>query len=319
MDDEYDRMGRVNPGEIRYIKLGPGGAWEASSLDRGRLDWGIPHNPFDLADAEDWAGARQFYIDHGARPATATGAARELRDFHTLDRNDLWITFARGHLWWTFAEPGVHLSNGDGKREGEGYRTVIDRWRNTDVLGRPLTIDSLSSQLTQLAGYRGTICSVRERDYLLRRINAAEEPRVGRALAARSALIEATTDLVRALHWADFELLVGLLFERGGWRRLSGVGGTMKDIDLLIEQPLTGERASVQVKSAADQRTLEANIAAFAASKVARRFFFVCHSPRGSLTLPAGSDERIHLWTLDKLAAKAVDHGLTDWLIEKAR
>ena len=142
-------------------------------------------------------------------------------------------------------------------------------------------MNSLSSRLTQLAGYRGTICSVRERDYLLRRINAEEEPLVGRALAARSTLIEATTDLIRHLHWADFELLVGLLFERGGWRRLSGVGGSMKDIDMLIEQPLTRERASVQVKSAADQRTLDINIAAFEASKVASRFFFVCHSPRG--------------------------------------
>ncbi len=160
---------------------------------------------------------------------------------------------------------------------------------------------------------------MRERDYLLRRINAEEEPLVGRAVAARSALIEATTDLIRALHWADFELLVALLFERGGWRRLSGVGGSMKDIDLLIEQPLTGERASVQAKSAADQRTFDANIAAFEASGAASRFFFVCHSPRGSLSLPAGSGDRVHLWTLDKLAETAVDHGLTDWLIEKAR
>lgn len=319
MDEQDGRTGRVNPEEVRYIKLGRGGAWEAASLDGGRLDWGIPKNPFDLAAAQDWAGVRKFYVDHGASPATATGFARELRDFHTLGKNDLWITFARGHLWWAFAETGVHLSGGDAKHEGEGYRTVVGCWRNTDALGRPLTMDSLSSRLTQLAGYRGTICSVRERDYLLRRINAEEEPQVGRAVAARSALIEATTDLVRGLHWADFELLVDLLFARGGWRRLSGLGGSMKDIDLLIEQPLTGERASVQVKSAADQRTFDANIASFEASGAANRFFFVCHSPRGSLTLPPAFANRVHLWTLDKLAETAIDHGLTDWLIEKAR
>jgi len=318
MDEQDGRAGRVNPGEVRYIKLGRGGAWEAASLDGGRLDWGIPENPFDLAAVQDWAGARQFYIDHGAPPASATGFARELKDFSTLGSDCLWITFARGHLWWAFAEPGVHLSGGDAKHEGEGYRTVVGRWRSTDRLGRPLTIDSLSSRLTQLAGYRGTICNVRERDYLLRRINAEEEPLVGRAVAARSALIEATTDLIRGLHWADFELLVDLLFARGGWRRLSGLGGSMRDIDLLIEQPLTGERASVQVKSAADQRTFDANIASFEASGAASRFFFVCHSPRGSLTLPPASANRVHLWTLDKLAATAVDHGLTDWLIEKA-
>ena len=80
-----------------------------------------------------------------------------------LGPNDLWITFARGHLWWAFAKPGVHLTGGDVKKEGEGYRIVIDRWRNIDVIGRPLTMDSLSTRLTQLAGYRGTICNVRER------------------------------------------------------------------------------------------------------------------------------------------------------------
>ena len=318
MDEQNDRAARINPGEVRYIKLGPGGAWERASLDGGRLDWGVGDNPQDLAREKDWAGAKQYYVDQGIAPATATGFVRELRDFHSLGKNDLWITFARGHLWWAFAQPGVHLIGGDAKREGEGYRTVTGRWRNTDVLGRPLTMDNLSSRLTQLAGYRGAICSVRERDYLLRRINAEEEPLVARAVAARSALTEATTDLVRHLHWADFEVLVGLLFERGGWRRLSGLGGTMKDIDLLIEQPLTGERASVQVKSAADQRTLDANIAAFEVSGTASRFFFVCHSPRGTLTLPTDSADRIHLWTMDKLAVTAVDHGLTGWLIEKA-
>ena len=97
MEEQYGRAVRVSPGEVRYIKLGRGGAWEEASLDGGRLDWGIPQNPFDLAAAQDWAGARQFYIDHGALPSTATGAARELREFHNLGRNDLWITFARGH------------------------------------------------------------------------------------------------------------------------------------------------------------------------------------------------------------------------------
>ena len=41
MDEQDGRAGRVNPGEVRYIKLGRGGAWEAASLDGGRLDWGV--------------------------------------------------------------------------------------------------------------------------------------------------------------------------------------------------------------------------------------------------------------------------------------
>ena len=101
------------------------------------------------------------------------------------------------------------------------------------------------------------------------------------ARSARQALVAATSDLVRHLHWTDFELLVDLLLTRGGWRRVSGRGGHMKDIDLLVEQPLTGERASVQVKSAADQATFDQAIALFNESGAATRFFFACHTRGG--------------------------------------
>jgi hypothetical protein len=123
--------------------------------------------------------------------------------------------------------------------------------------------------------------------------------------------------LIAQLHWADFELLVDLSFARSGWRRGSVLGGTMKDIDLLLEEPVTGERASVQVKSAADQRVLDKCVEAFETSAQASRFFFVCHSPRGNLSLAPSEARRVHLWTSATLAAAVVDQGLTNWLIER--
>ena len=51
------------------------------------------------------------------------------------------------------------------------------------------------------------------------------------------------------LHQDDFETLVDLIFARGGWHRVSALGGNEADIDLAVEQSLTGERAFVQVKS----------------------------------------------------------------------
>ncbi len=41
MGDKNGGLGPISPGEVRYIKLGPGGAWESASLDGGRLGWGI--------------------------------------------------------------------------------------------------------------------------------------------------------------------------------------------------------------------------------------------------------------------------------------
>ena len=179
-------------------------------------------------------------------------------------------------------------------------------------------MDGLSSKLTQLAAYRRTICSVAASDYLLRRINAEEEPIVAAARAARDELIKASVALIRQLHWDDFETFIDLLFSRAGWRRVSRVGGRMKDIDLMLEQPLTGERASVQVKSAADQSVLNACVAAFEANTSADRFFFMCHSPRSPLSAITRGDRPIDVWTGERLALAAVDQGLTSWLIDRA-
>lgn len=302
----------------RYIKLGPGGVWEPSSLDGGRIDWGMPTNPHGAANAADWVAARQFYIDNGSAPGPATGFTRELRDFYTLSADCIWITFARGHLWWALAAPAVTLTGGDAKHEGEAYRRTIGGWSNSDVAGTPLTMNTLSTRLTQLAAYRGTICTVREHDYLIRRINGEEEPLVATAREAREVLVDATRELVRHLHWADFELLVELLLTRGGWRRVSALGGHMKDIDLVVEQPLTGERATVQVKSAADQTTFERCVASFSESGGADRYFFACHTARGTLRTPAGDTGRVHLWGDKELASAAVDAGLVGWLMQRA-
>jgi hypothetical protein len=57
--------------------------------------------------------------------------------------------------------------------------------------------------------------------------------------------------------------LVDLLFCRSRWVRTSPLGGTQKDVDLILEQPTTGELAMVQVKSNADQRVVADYVARF--------------------------------------------------------
>ena len=253
----------ITPSQIRYIKLGPGGAWEAASLDGNRIDWGNENDPHDAAVQGDWDLARQIYVNAGLIPATATGFVRELREFYTLGPDTLWITFARGHLWWAFSEPIVKYVGGRGEAEGSRHRPVIGSWRNADIHGQPLPIANLSSKLTQRASYRRTICGVAASDYLLRKINGEAEPIVAAAREAQTRLVNAAEALIKQLHWADFELLVDLIFSSSGWRRVSALGGTMKDIDLLVEEPLIKERASVQVKSSADQNVFDASVAAF--------------------------------------------------------
>ena len=167
-------------------------------------------------------------------------------------------------------------------------RTTIGPWRNSDVNGRPLRIATLSSKLTKVVGFRATIRALAEKAYLPRRVNGIEEPVVARAREVRERLIAVAVEMIRGLHSIDFETLTDLIFARSGWQRSIRVGGTMADIDLDMEQPTNGERAFVQVKSQANQSVPEDYIDRFRANGY-DRFFFVCHSAQGSLTLPHGA------------------------------
>ncbi|MCH7735758.1 MAG: restriction endonuclease [Chloroflexi bacterium] len=170
--------------------------------------------------------------------------------------------------------------------------------------------------MTQVAAYRQTVCRVKASDYLLRRINGIEEPVVARAREARAAMIVIATEMISGLHWADFETLVDLIFARTGWQRISRVGGTQADTDMVVEQPTTGETAFVQVKSKAAQAVLDDYIGRFRRSETNDRMFFICHSPAGALSIDHTAG--VHIWAGDRLADASVKAGLFDWLTERS-
>lgn len=308
-------MQPIQPASVRYIKLGPGDRWFSSCREHQRLELGHAAVPDELAVAKDWDAVVRHYISLGRTPSKAKDFVRELRDFYTLGSDCLWITFAEGALWWAFAAPEVQWLDGDGSNHGVRARRIIEPWRNTGVTGELLAQGRLSTRLTQVAAYRQTLCSVGAADYAVRRINGIEDPTVAKALAVHESLLSVAAELIAQLHWADFELLVDLIFTRNGWRRLSAVGGTQKDIDLAVEQPTTGERAFVQVKSKATPAVLNDYIARFEADPGYQRLFFICHSPKGQLEAP--DDPAIQVWAGPRLAQMTVQAGLFDWLIER--
>ena len=307
-------MDPIAPVTVRYIKLGAGGSFSRSSLEQGELQLGYHEVPHDLCAAGDWNGVLGYFARIRKTAGKAKDSTREVQDFYTLGSGCLWVTFADGFLWWGFAESEVTWLRTQDNQSASRVRKMIGGWHNTDIHGQPLHMNDLTTRLTQVANYRGTICAVRASDYLLRKINAIEEPIVVAANAARSEMIASARTMIAALHWADFEIMVDLIFARGGWQRTSVLGGTMADIDLMIEQPTIGETASVQVKSRASQATLDEHLEYFAASGLTRSFF-VCHSPDGALT--TSGVPGIHLWTGEQLAAIAVKSGLFEWLMDR--
>ena len=311
-------MDPIDPAHVRYIKLGPGGRWMERCIAEGVIELGHGAIPHEIAGSRDWAAAEAIWTAEGRTPGKVTDFCRELRDFYTLGPDTLWITFGDGQLWWTFADREVEALAGGGEEKGYRQRRSLGGWRSSDVTGAPLLIDQLSTRLTQVAAYRQTLCNVEARDYLVRRINAIQEPAVAGALRAQEAMTDAALGLIRALHWADFELMVDLIFAASGWRRVSAVGGAAQaDTDLILEQSATGERAFVQIKSKAGPKTLQDYLERFAASGM-DRMFFVCHTPSGVFA-PHEQTKPVHLWTGDEIARQAVGAGLLSWLIDKAR
>lgn len=316
MSETLRLQGPISAPAMRYIKLGEGGGFAAECLQAGELGLAFEMVPHDLCTSGDWDAVKAIFRADSRTPGTASGFVRELRAFYE-DEGALWVTFADGKLWWAFAERPVRWEPGLIGRLPRRRKT-LDGWRSTDVAGAALLTRKLRTRLTCMSGFKRTICDVADGDYLLRKLNAEAEPIVTEALEAARLVKSKALPLVKELHHKEFELLVDLIFAASGWRRVSILGETEKDLDLLLEQTATGERAFVQVKSRATPNVLRDYVERFHAFAGCDRMFFICHSPSPKLVTAAQSlGPDVELWSGETIAQKAVRAGLFDWLIER--
>jgi hypothetical protein len=300
---------------VRYIKLGKGGGWAKDTFERGIIPFACYNADHAACMAGDWPAVKQQLIASGIR---GTGEAiRELRDFYGLPQGTLWFTIADGQLRWAVAGGPVEVVAGPEDGQPPRLRKTVDGWHAESLTGERLKAASLSSALTKVSGYPRTICSTLQADYLLRRIRGEVDPLVVNARALKSEIAAVTLEMIRRLPPDEFEILVDLIFTRSGWRRVGRLGGNQPDIDLLLEQPLTGRTGSVQVKSSCTQAVLDNYYSRFRQSGTAGDFFFVVHTTPSALRLPVGKN--LHLWSGDRLADIVSEAGLFDWLFERIR
>jgi hypothetical protein len=104
--------------------------------------------------------------------------------------------------------------------------------------------------------------------------------------------------------------LIDIVLARGGWHRISALGGNLKDVDLVVEQAVTKETAFVQAKSKASQKVLEEYIRRFEDVGTFTRLIFACHSLEGALR--AGERRDVIIGALPDLAEMVVQNGLVD-------
>ncbi len=304
--------------EARFIKLGKAGAWTETCLADGTLRLDYRHVSESLARTPDFDALRSDFEAKEITSRAATNHARQVLDFFDEDPNVLWITFHKGYLYWCFAQSDVERINAGDEAaidaEGAWLRQTCSGWSRCSLDGQELLENELSGQLNKTASYQGTICTVKPLDYLLAKINAAPIPEIVEAQQARNQLLASTCTLMAMLTWADFEFLVGAVFEGSGWRQVRQPGGSKHTTDIDLFMPLTGERAFAQVKSRTDQGQFNAYLREFKA-RPETRLFYAYHTSDEPI---ACVDPTVTLMGAKALANQVLDAGLFNWLLTKA-
>lgn len=306
-------MNKLVPEKVRYIKLGEGGNWEKWCLENDAIRLGYESPYHDESMNGEWEIVRNYWL--AARKSNEGAATRDLnqiRDFYELTEDDLWITFHQRKLYWCKASNTVEKLE-----DGSRVRKTIGGWSCKSLKGQVLTIENIDGRVTKVQGFRGTICGVDLKDYLINKINGYALPEVETAKQQLGALKNSIKDLIKGLWWNDFELLVDLIFSSSGWQRISVLGKTEKDIDLDLFSPVTQKRAFVQIKSSSNAETFKKYIKIFSEYEQYDEMYFVVHTAVDELKSISNGEINIHLMDLDRIADLVINAGLVNWLITK--
>lgn len=305
-------MKKIKANSAHFIKLGQRGFWEERCiLKDSTLRLGFDNPLHKECLQHDWDKVRQYWLQQGKTQGKATEATNQIKTFYESDQDILWITFFRRRMYWCFAHKKITKL-----KDGSRIRDVNGKWKYQDINGSPLFVDNLSGKLTKVQAFRGTICAVKEFDYLLRKINGEKLPEVQKAQDTLNSLILDIIPLIKNLSWKDFELLVDLIFAQSGWQRISTLDKTEKFIDLDLISPVTGNRAFVQIKSQADINKFRNCIKQYKTMKQYNEMYFVVHTTNGSFNTWQDTTD-VKLFDVNKLSNLVVTAGLTNWLIQK--
>lgn len=307
-------MSKITAKSAYFIKLGKKGEGEKRCiLHDNTIQLGFNSTPHSDCLAGKWDEVKKHWISEGKTKGKATETTNQIKTFYESDEETLWITFFNRKLWWCFAEKEVIRLDDGGK-----IRKVKGNWKDHDIQGHRLTIENLSSKLTKVQSFQGTICKVKELEYLIRKINYQNLPEVEKAVITLDTLLEDVEPLIQNLTWKDFELLIDLIFTHSGWQRTSERGKTEKSIDLALMSPVTGNQAFVQIKSKSNMAEFKNYTKLYEDMKDEfQEMYYVVHTTNNSFSKWKDTSD-IKLWDVTKLSRLVVNSGLINWLIKKA-
>jgi hypothetical protein len=302
------------PQSVRYVKNGGGGKWWQTAEAKGELHTGWSSIPREMLAKRDYASIREaLRLEFGQR-AGATQDYNALVLLLDHPSQHIWVTFQDGYLWWCTVKDDLRFSDGGQTADrGNFWLTCDIPWSNRSVGGALLAITDLPGAVAAAAGFRATVCQPKAWRQFLRLIQDETDDAALEAAAAREAYEKSIAALISRLGWKDFEDLIDLILLRAGWSRISTLGKTKEGIDLAVENLAVGETAFVQIKSRADQSTLNDYVARFSKQRESyARMIFAVHTPAGALSPPLQLP--VQVWTGANIANRAVRVGLGEWI-----
>jgi hypothetical protein len=303
----------VDFSDAYFIKLGRKGSYEKRCIEEGIIRLGFVNPYHNECSNGNYNSLRDYFEgEKNKTKGVATSIINQIKLFYEADESILWITFYNKKLWWCHASSGI-VEIGDGSRS----RKAKEGWKSLDINGKVLSIDKLSGKLTKVQMYQGTICEVKEKKYLYEKINGILSDDIKLAQDCLDNLKNSLYSLVKRLTWKDFEILVDLIFNDAGWKRIGVLGKTEKDIDLDLLMPVTETRAFVQVKASSNQTEFDRYVEVFNENELYNEMYYVVHTQSTPINVSA-SYQNVHLIGLNKIVDFIINAGLINWLIEKA-
>lgn len=310
------RAKKVTASNALFIRLGKGSSYFDTCKDKGQVILNYHEVDHKLCVSEKWEAVRKFYIDdQGTTETVASNHIKQLKYFYNADANTIWITFYDNKMWWCKTNTDIEITP-----ENLKIKSCTDGWSDRDIRGNTLFMSDINGRITAKRGFLGTICEYdsTDKDYIIRKINGLRSEVNSHAYNCFQKLEKALIPLIQSLTWSDFELLIDLILRHVGWERISRVGGTQKTLDIELVDPLTGDRAWVQVKSRATKKSFEEYKDQLHDNG---KLFFVTHSPAQNLIQYKESIDNTNTKLLfaEDIAKLAMSAGLADWIITRTQ
>lgn len=310
-------MVEIDPINIQYIKLGEKGKYEKECIqNKSIIKIGYYEIDNNFCIVGDWSKVSENIVQaYKTGKRATTSHKNQIKKFYEEPETTMWITFFNSKLWYCFADKNITL-NPDGSKE----RKTLSGWKDTDSKGNALFIQFLSGRLTQVQGFRGTICDVKEKKYLLNKIYNRQSNELAAVERDLQSLRISLENLIKNLNPNDFEIFVDLIFRSAGWSRVGALGKTIKTIDIELLSPVTNEKAVVQVKSSSNLKTFKDYEQRLSSLIGYDKLYFVTHTPDKKLQnyINNNSTSDIQFWGAAKLSEFSINAGLIEWLVNAA-